>query len=100
MRLVCNKTYEVGVLLRPTKSYSQRRAILSTHLVYCGGSYVDAEGHHVGGGVWADRDPDHRTTRYFYDLHVVYIHESKDQRTSVESARRSNWPRVGKEVVA
>ena len=46
--------------------------VLKLTLEYCGGSVVDKDGHHVGGGVWSHAMLDHRGPQYC-DLNVLHI---------------------------
>jgi hypothetical protein len=59
MHLVCGKVYEVSVRLSYDRELKRIRW-MTTRLEYCGGSWVDNEGHHMGAGVWAVPNDDHR----------------------------------------
>lgn len=71
MRLVCGRCYLVTVRLAPSKN---REHWAEVKLRYCGGGFLDEEGHEVGGaGVWCHPSTEHPNIRYFHDLPVMLI---------------------------
>lgn len=72
MVLMGNKDYLVTIVTNRHK-----RTCMTVKLTYCGGSFVDEQGHHIGGGVWAKGR--HPLVRYFCDLNVLNIVETTQQ---------------------
>lgn len=81
MNLICGKEYRVGVVMRRPETVTDPfalRHIVECSIVYCGGSSVDKEGHHVCGGVWADTRLDHRIRKSYFRLDIAWIVDPKD----------------------
>lgn len=90
MNLVCGRIYEVGLILRAgtRKNWHHRGAemqhVTPVMLEYCGGSTVDDEGHHIGGGVWSHKNSDYFGVQ-FQNLPIAYITDPNKPRT------KSRW---------
>jgi hypothetical protein len=52
---------------------------MTCRLLYCGGSQIDENGHHIAGGVWCKEYAPSKY-KYFYALNVVGIAPCDDDR--------------------
>ena len=71
MKLICNVEYYVTVVTSRV-----HKSVATFKLRYCGGSCVDADGHHIGGGVWCHPHSQHPNYQYFGPLFILHISET------------------------
>lgn len=80
-RLIGNKDYRVWVADRVHDGSwdpNKRQNVVCVTMTYCGGGWVDDEGHWVGGGCWTIGD--HPNYRSYWGLRIMGIEEVGETR--------------------